>query len=427
MSLNYYRSDGWVKAVQGQAISGAQIYVCTQPANVTPPVTPPRTQPVPWQGPNPQALIYSDAGVTPIVQPIITDGFGHYDFYTLPGIYTVVVMFNGQVQQVYVDQSIGNVSTSGSGNGLSLETNSTPNVNQALLNLIEGAGIAIVTDNLGNTTITSTNPTPATPLSLKVNNTPNASQSTLNLTDSGTVAWTDNGGGSVSASVQSITGFLPTPDQKYFRLWTTQYGNVGSGGGTTVWDLMGDNIASTDGGVTDSTTAPSSTAGASHTFSANNLQARSYCGNLFAIAGRTTTFKAIYTTNYDNIGAAGQQSFGLCDAQADPVTSGNFVGFLVTKTAASEFGNWFMYATVGGTPTTHDTGIVATHGTRMKFVLTIVGSLVSCTINGVSGGSFSPSLPTAGLGLNFRIKSTSGNGNSNSATVEYLYAENATP
>ena len=149
---NYYRSDGWVKTSQGPAIPGAKIYVCLQPANVTPPITPPRTLPVPWVGPNPQALIYSDAGVTPIVQPIITDGFGHYDFYTLPGLYTVVVMFGGKVQQFYIDQTVGNAGSSNP-SPLVLSTNGTPNFNQTNLNFTQGAGITLATDNLGNMTI----------------------------------------------------------------------------------------------------------------------------------------------------------------------------------------------------------------------------------------------------------------------------------
>src|ERR1035437_7021960 len=150
---NYYRSDGWVKAVQGPAIPGAQIYVCLQPANVFPPVTPPRPIPIPWVGPNPQALIYSDNGLTPIVQPIITDGFGHYDFYALPGLYTLVIMFGGKVQQYYPDQSLGNagsITTS----PLVLSTNGTPNFSQTSLNFIQGSGITLSTDNLGNMTIT---------------------------------------------------------------------------------------------------------------------------------------------------------------------------------------------------------------------------------------------------------------------------------
>src|ERR1700722_4536297 len=106
---NFYRSDGWGKNTQGPAVSGAQVCVCTKPANVFPPTTPPRTTPVPWTGPNPLATIWSDDGTTPIIQPIITDGFGHYDFYALPGLYSLVIVYNGTVQQFYVDQSVGNV------------------------------------------------------------------------------------------------------------------------------------------------------------------------------------------------------------------------------------------------------------------------------------------------------------------------------
>jgi hypothetical protein len=92
----FYRSDGWVKAVLGFAVAGAQVYVCTQPAN---------TSSVP---PSPLAQVYSDpAGASPITQPIFTDGFGHYDFYAASGFYTVVIVNGGNVQQVYTDQTVG--------------------------------------------------------------------------------------------------------------------------------------------------------------------------------------------------------------------------------------------------------------------------------------------------------------------------------
>lgn len=93
---SFWRSDGWVKSAQGAAVPGAQIYVCNQPANVD--VVPP----------SPLASIFSDSGgLVPITQPLITDGFGHYDFYAAPGIYTVIVALGGVVQQVYPDQSVG--------------------------------------------------------------------------------------------------------------------------------------------------------------------------------------------------------------------------------------------------------------------------------------------------------------------------------
>jgi hypothetical protein len=154
MALNFYRSDLWVKLVSGQAVSGAQVYVLKQPANVIPPITPPRTIPVPFV-PNPQVQVYSDAGFTPVSQPVLTDGFGHADFYVLPGVYTVAIFFGGKLQQFYIDQSIGNVGSSG-GTSLLLEVNGSPVFNQTVLNLQQGAGIALTPDNFGNVTITNT-------------------------------------------------------------------------------------------------------------------------------------------------------------------------------------------------------------------------------------------------------------------------------
>lgn len=132
------RSDGWVKSSTGPAVPGAQIYVCSQPAN---------TDAAP---PTPLATIYSDAaGLVPITQPVITDGFGHYDFYIAPGTYTLVVALGGAIQQVYEDQSIG----------------SGP--------------------------------------SIKVNGVDSGSQTTLNFIDTTTVTWVIDGDGGVSANIQS--------------------------------------------------------------------------------------------------------------------------------------------------------------------------------------------------------------------------------
>ena len=141
MSNNFYRSDGWVKSPLGPAITGAQIYVCSQPANVA-------TAP-----PSPLVAVYSDSGgLVPITQPIITDGYGHYDFYTLPGTYTVVVAFGGVIQDVLPDQSIGGV---GSGGGtIDLLTNGVTNSNQFALNLESADNSVVITNDAnGNTNL----------------------------------------------------------------------------------------------------------------------------------------------------------------------------------------------------------------------------------------------------------------------------------
>lgn len=133
----YIRSDGWVKTAQGPAVPGAEIFICNQPANI---VSLP---------PSPLATIYADPlGAIPITQPILTDGFGHYDFYTLPGTYTLVVGLGGVVQQVYVDQNVG-----GTANSTLLQTNNVNNPLQSVLNLIAGSGVVLTPDGAGGVTI----------------------------------------------------------------------------------------------------------------------------------------------------------------------------------------------------------------------------------------------------------------------------------
>lgn len=107
-----FRSDGWVKSAIGPAVPGAQIFVCTQPANVVPPVAVPNGPITGSFVPSPLASIFADPfGLVPIAQPIITDGFGHYDFYAAPNLYTIVVSNAGTIQQVYPDQSVGGFGT----------------------------------------------------------------------------------------------------------------------------------------------------------------------------------------------------------------------------------------------------------------------------------------------------------------------------
>lgn len=144
---NMFRTDGWVKATTGYAVPGAQVWVCQQPAN---------TASLP---PSPLANIFSDVnGLVPITQPIITDGFGHYNFYTAAGVYTVVVALNGVVQQVYPDQSVGGASgTSGGGGGtaLVLQVNGTNTTNQLLANFEGTGGTTVTADGAGDIIINS--------------------------------------------------------------------------------------------------------------------------------------------------------------------------------------------------------------------------------------------------------------------------------
>lgn len=178
-----FRSDGWVKSATGPAVPGAQIYVCTQPANTVPPEVV-RNGPVQAFAPTPLADLFSDPnGLVPITQPIITDGFGHYDFYAAADLYTLVVMNAGAVQQVYPDQSVG---------GLGTGTNST--------NLIAGTNIQIIGNVISATG--SSGPT----LAIKINGSPVTSQTVLNFTDTADIEWTSNGVGGVMANLVVTPG-----------------------------------------------------------------------------------------------------------------------------------------------------------------------------------------------------------------------------
>lgn len=129
--MSVIRNDGWVKSATGPAVPGAQIYICTQPANVG------------SAPPTPLATIYSDPnGLVPITQPILTDGFGHYDFYIAPGTYTLVVALGGVIQQVYADQTYGA--------GPTIKINGAPSDSQTVINFINTTTVIWNVDGSGN-------------------------------------------------------------------------------------------------------------------------------------------------------------------------------------------------------------------------------------------------------------------------------------
>lgn len=108
----YARGDFSLQNAQGQAIAGAQVYILSQPANIT--------------NLTPQATIYgnssgsgtavcgSTAGL--LTQPLITDGFGHACAYIASGTYTVCYVSQYTGKQCYQDQTIS-LPGGGSGGG----------------------------------------------------------------------------------------------------------------------------------------------------------------------------------------------------------------------------------------------------------------------------------------------------------------------
>jgi hypothetical protein len=435
--MNYFRSDGWVKLVSGAAVPGAQIYVLNQPANVVLPITPPRTTPVPFV-PNPQALIYSDDGLTPISQPILTDGFGHYDFYTLPGLYTVAVYFNNKLQQYYIDQSIGAIGSSG-GNTVLFSTNGTPNFNQSLQNLVQGAGIVLNTDNFGNTIITSTGGGGSS-LLLETNGAHNGSQSLLNLINGSYISITQDGAGNTTIA-GTPSPSLPRPDAAIYSI-------IQCKGRAAAPQLFEDheeiNVSYNFGA---NYIAPTTAHGPviqyyvwAPAFGQAGGYVASYDFNFYTgrrIVMESTTFLA-----YNDVAlAAGGWCSGLIDSVpsgplVDPVLgsgggfNGNFIGVGVEKTT-TVVPTYMLYVVQSGVVTSIDTGITVaigpnqTMGIRYRFQLILASGVATLTF-----GSVTVSLPFAAIfnaspfwALYGRVLA----GGNMTNGYEYTYTECATP
>jgi len=145
MSLpNFWRVDEWVKSIQGLAISGAHVYVISQPVSSLP--TSEQLGP-----PSPLATTYTDStGGTQLPQPLVTDSFGHTDGYVAPGLYTIAIYNNGTLQQSYADQNIGAAGLT-NGGGLVAGTAISIVGNTISGAYVAGTGITIVNGVITNT------------------------------------------------------------------------------------------------------------------------------------------------------------------------------------------------------------------------------------------------------------------------------------
>lgn len=144
MSLARY--DVTVQNALGQALSGATVYFCTQPANTT--VFPP----------TPLATIYSDTAGDPQTQPLITDGYGHADAYLTVGVlYTMVVnhpLFASPL--VYTDQQAG-------GSGSSVTPIQASTAAGTITGTIPGATFTLPSTPIGGALILAQNGITLTP------------------------------------------------------------------------------------------------------------------------------------------------------------------------------------------------------------------------------------------------------------------------
>jgi hypothetical protein len=411
MAMNFYRADGWVKLVSGQAVPGAQVYILNQPANVTPPITPPRTLPVPFV-PNPQAQVYSDAGFTPVSQPIITDGFGHYDFYALPGLYTVAIFSQGKLQQFYIDQTVGNVGSLGN-NTVLLSTNGSPNFNQGILNLVQGSNVVLTPDNFGNVTVAST----AQGINIEIVGSAFSSQTVLNFVNAGNVTFTDNGSGQLSASVIIPPVGLPLPDTARFVLWQAQVG------GFSIETVCSNGISISDGGANN---VAFSSGDATH---GPNFEIqvpggfRQYASEFFLNPARKIMMEGIFQYRWDVIAADANMYHGMGNVPTGDIITGDCISLLVRKQAGLDPPHFKLVTSVAGVVTNSiDSGVAVVQNTRYKWKIIVNNGVATLFINGTSIAVASSGLTTAIMGPVWLLGGFTNSG-STFMRFEYMYGE----
>jgi hypothetical protein len=102
--MSIVRDDRWVTDALGNALAGAEVYWCTQPAATA------------SNPPSPLATAYADLNGDPLTQPALTDGFGHaYAYLDNSVLYTVVVWHPlfGPNPVVLPDQSLAGAGSAG--------------------------------------------------------------------------------------------------------------------------------------------------------------------------------------------------------------------------------------------------------------------------------------------------------------------------
>ncbi len=275
---------------------------------------------------------------------------------------------------------------------------------------------------------------PAPPLSLEVNGVA-GSQTLLNLVAGSNVTLTDNGLGvvTVTSTVPTVPNSLPTPERAHFALFEVQSLN---GSITVPLTVTNDQLTPTDSGAINvSLNPPDVNGGSSATFAVvggtYGATLRVYNGQSFIYPGRRTVVRGALRFSSDINAAQGQYFVGVADSSGgfprDPLTgSVLFVG--VEKVANVAPGNWILFVSNAGAVTRVNTGIPIDQDERDSFEIIMNAGIVTVSINGVLCGSATTNLPTVPLALTWYLHgSATAAGGTNLGTIEYLYAENATP
>jgi hypothetical protein len=365
----FFRKDGWIKSAIGPAVPGAQIYVCApQPTNV---------DAVP---PSPLTNIFADSfGLVPITQPIITDGFGHYFYYSEAKLATEVVALGGVIQQVYIDQTIGGFGTSnppGNNTGLVAGSNITI-IGNVISSTASGGGIEVEVDGV-----------------------PTTDQALANFTSTPSIVWTSDGAGGLFAAVATLPAAQAINNS---RIWKA-IPNSGSIGDTIGFSAT---AVSSSSSLITATAADTNYTSWSTSSVGGNQASVSFCGsigsglspNVFQIYTRQTLQTAKWRVLVPDI-ANVRVWVGLADVSSSLVAnliSDSPVGLSALmafrySTAAGDT-TWHAVCNDGGGQTVVNTGIPATTS-GITFTITPVGSSVEFRINNVLVATISTNVPS---------------------------------
>lgn len=308
-----------------------------------------------------------------------------------------------------------------------LETNGVVNADQTLLNLKNGANVAITDDGLGGVTIAATVPGGIT---LKTNGTSNGSQTILNLAQGTNVTLVDNGSGTVTFN--SSGKYIPTPDYRLSSRWLP---GVDSATATNIV-VTGDTIVSrqswnSGAGSKTVTTATSTT---NPYFQGGNNWAAgpgSITSCFFAFGEkRTWSGRNIrYAAKATPVGSTANNLFWL--GMAGVANNTNAITF-VFSTAPTTIpligfyttvgGNWFCNVGDGSAITSVDSGIAGTVNVPHLFEFTVnAGTNVVFKIDGNVVATISTHLPSAALAHIFSAAPSAST--AAGLQIPYIYSE----
>src|ERR1019366_6192558 len=439
--MNLYRADGWVKSTLGQAIAGAQVYICLESTDAS------------WVPPVPLASIFADPqGLAPITQPIITDGFGHYDYYAASGVpYTEVVVTGGKVQAVYQDQ-VPMGATLGLPPGSGTVTNTLGPLIVGSLVIGNGgsdiqAGPAlsgIATQYLNGTGVFSTPPVPSTMTSTVGGLVPTPPNSATQYLDgTGHFSVPVSGGIGTVTSVAAGTGLVASPSSPITGSGTINLADLSPSPAGT-YTLAGITV-NAQGQITAASSGSAGVGTVTHT--AGNLTANALVvGNAVAditvlsSLGTTTTVLHGNASGLPSFGSVVEGDLGLTDITTANVSSaahgfapknnGNATYYLNgaggysipagsgSGTVNSGTGGQLAYYASTGTAVSGDADATISGGVlTLGVASSVAGELVlaqstayATTIAGAASANWTLTLPPT-AGANLDVLQTDGAGN----------------